>query len=52
MWYFILAVSLYICVYTASYGVFEWKNSNKEGAVAIWFFCGVSLVIPIIKIFV
>ncbi|MBQ6998961.1 MAG: hypothetical protein IJN62_04155 [Clostridia bacterium] len=51
MWYLILAASLYACIYTVSYGVWEWKNSNKSAAVAVCVLSVAAVVIPLIKIF-
>lgn len=51
MWYFILAVALYVCVYTVSYGVWEWKRSNKSAAVSVCVLSAAAIVIPAIKLF-
>lgn len=47
MWYVLLAVSVYVGVYTASYGVFEWKRLNRAGAVALWTLSAVALAMPV-----
>ncbi len=33
------ALELWSLIYSASYAVWEWKNSNKSGAVGIWVLC-------------
>ncbi len=50
MWYFMLATGLYLCVYTVSYGVWEWKNSNKGAAIAICAAAAAAVALPLIKI--
>lgn len=50
MWYVVFALSLYTCIYTASYGLWEWKRSKKGAAVAVWFLCGATVLIPFLNI--
>lgn len=52
MWYLILAISLYVGVYTVSYAVWEWKNSNKSAAIVICILCVVAVAIPVVKVFI
>lgn len=52
MWYFMLAVSVYVCIYTISYGVWEWKHSNKPAAAAVCIASAVAVIIPAVKIFI
>lgn len=52
MWYLILAISLYVFIYTVSYGVWEWKHFNKSAAVVIFAMAVVAVGIPVVKIFV
>lgn len=51
MWYLILAVSVHICVYTVSYGVWEWKRSNKAAAIAVYILSVAAVAIPAVNIF-
>lgn len=51
MWYFMLATGIYLCVYTVSYGVWEWKNNNKPAAVVICIGALAAVAVPAIKIF-
>lgn len=52
MWYFMLALGVYISIYTFSYGVWEWKKSNRSGALAIFAFCLIAIALPVVKIFI
>ena len=51
MWYIMLAVGIYLCVYTSSYGVWEWNKGNKTGAVAVWLLCLTVVAAPVVGIF-
>ena len=51
MWYLVFAVSLYMSVYTVSYGVWEWKRENKPACIAACAFSLVAVLIPAINIF-
>lgn len=51
MWYLMLVVANYLCVYTFSYGVWEWKNGNKSGAMAVWLLCLVVVAVPVVGVF-
>lgn len=50
MWYLILAVALYSCIYTISYGVWEWKRKNKSASVAVCILSLAAVVIPAVNI--
>ena len=52
MWYLMLGVSLYIGVYTFSYGLWEWKRDNKWGATVIFILCALAVGLPVFKIFI
>lgn len=52
MWYLVLAISLYMCIYTVSYGVWEWKRKNKPASVAVCVFSLIAVLIPAVNIFV
>ena len=52
MWYLILAVAIRMCIYTVSYGVWEWKRNNKPACVAVCAFSLIAVAIPAINIFV
>ena len=52
MWYFVLAIAIYSCVYTMSYGVWEWKRNNKPASVAVWVFSFIAVVIPTVNILI
>lgn len=43
----ILALELWSLVYTVSYAYWEWKNSNKRGAVGIGVLCALTIALGI-----
>lgn len=52
MWYFMLALSVYVGIYSFSYGIWEWKRHNRSGAIAVFAFCLIAVILPAVKIFV
>ena len=51
MWYLMFVLGVYVSIYTFSYGMWEWKKSNKSGAIAIFAFCLIAIALPAVKIF-
>lgn len=51
MWFLILAIGIYVAVYTVSYGLYELKSGNMPAFFVVCFLCVVAVLMPVLKIF-
>ncbi len=48
--FFLIAAA--IAVYTASYGVWEWKQGNRTGAAAVYVLSLAAAALPVLRLLV